>query len=88
MSHNSSGSKQNPSADDAGSRDGYCSPSKPTSETSNSVDCTPKTQQNVEHFRQELVPRWNQWIWKHFSEELEQWKDVKNELPATYFGKK
>ena len=43
MSQNCSGSEENPSADDEGSRDGYCSPSKSTSETSNSVDCTPKT---------------------------------------------
>ena len=86
MSHNSSGSEENPSADDEGSRDGDCSPSnsKPTSETSNnSVDCTPKTRKKVEHFRQGLAARRIQRTWKHFYEELEERKDVKNELPAT-----
>ena len=82
LSHNSSGSEENPSADDEGSRDGDCS-SKPTSETSNSVDCTPKTRKKVEHFRQGLAARRIQRTWKHFYEELEERKDVKNELPAT-----
>merc|ERR550532_1493446 len=84
MSHNSSGSEENPSADDEGSRDGDCSPtSKPTSETSNnSVDCTPKTRKKVEHFRQGLAARRIQRTWKHFYEELEERKDVRSELPA------
>ena len=78
-----SGSEENPSADDEGSRDGDCSSSKPTSDASNSVDCTPKTRKKVEHFRQGLAARRIQRTWKHFYEELEERKDVKSELPAT-----
>jgi hypothetical protein len=76
-SHNSSGSEENPSADDEGSRDGD---SKPVSVASSPVECTPRTKKKVEHFRQGLAARRIQRTWKHFYEELEERKDVS--LPA------
>ena len=78
-----SGSEENPSADDEGSRNGDdCKVSSP--ETSNSVDCTPRLKKKVEHFRQGLAARRIQRTWKHFYEELEERKEVKDELPAQF----
>ena len=83
-SQNSSGSEENPSADDEGSRDGDDAKlmSPESSCNANSVDCTPRTKKKVEHFRQGLAARRIQRTWKHFYEELEERKDVRNELPA------
>lgn len=92
-SNSGSGSDQeNPvSADDEGSRDGdeaggngnAGGPGGLCQEVSNgSVDCTPRTKKKVEHFRQGLAARRIQRTWKHFYEELEERKDVRDELPA------
>jgi hypothetical protein len=92
-SNSGSGSDQeNPvSADDEGSRDGdeaggngnAGGPVGLCQEVSNgSVDCTPRTKKKVEHFRQGLAARRIQRTWKHFYEELEERKDVRDELPA------
>ena len=77
-----SGSEENPSADDEGSRDGDDGSKVGTTDASNTVDCTPRTKKKVEHFRQGLAARRIQRTWKHFYEELEERKDVRSELPA------
>merc|ERR1712045_740242 len=77
---------ENPSADDERSRDGDRQrklDDDQEASSSNLVDRTPRTRKKVEHFRQGLAARRIQRTWKHFYEELEERKDVKNELPAT-----
>lgn len=80
-SNSAGSSEENPSADDEGSH-GDGDEKATTPEASNSVDCTPRTKKKVEHFRQGLAARRIQRTWKHFYEELEERKDVRNELPA------
>ena len=83
-SQNSSGSEENPSADDERSRDGdrQRKLQDPEDSAANLVDCTPRTRKKVEHFRQGLAARRIQRTWKHFYEELEERKEVRDELPA------
>lgn len=82
-SNSAGSSEENPSADDEGSHgDGDEKATTPEASSSNSVDCTPRTKKKVEHFRQGLAARRIQRTWKHFYEELEERKDVRNELPA------
>jgi len=78
---------ENPSADDERSRDGDRQrkldvDDQEASSSSNLVDCTPRTRKKVEHFRQGLAARRIQRTWKHFYEELEERKEVRDELPA------
>ena len=80
-SQNSSGSEENPSADDERSRDGDRK-INPEDQGAHLVDCTPRTRKKVEHFRQGLAARRIQRTWKHFYEELEERKEVRDELPA------
>ena len=76
---------ENPSADDERSRDGDRQrklDDDQEASSSNLVDCTPRTRKKVEHFRQGLAARRIQRTWKHFYEELEERKEVRDELPA------